>query len=73
MRLDDYRCSDCGRVFEALLDADEAAHCPACASERTERQLSGFAIGGSGAQVGRASTESDLPSYGGCANGMCGL
>jgi putative FmdB family regulatory protein len=72
MRLDDYRCSDCGRVFEALLATGESAHCPECGSAHTERQLSGFAIGGTAGSTA-SPADAELPSYGGCANGMCGI
>lgn len=72
MRLDDYRCTDCGHRFEALLAADEQARCPACASPHTRRQLSAFAIGGMAARSGGGAALPELASYGGCASGMCG-
>jgi len=73
MRLDDYRCTDCTHVFEALLATDEAPHCPTCGSEHAERQLAGFAIGGASTREGACTSGCATPSFGGCANGMCGL
>lgn len=70
MRLDDYRCSDCGHVFEALTADTEKACCPKCKSEHTERQLGGFSIGGAASSSG-LSTE--VPSCASCGNGTCGL
>lgn len=72
MRLFDFRCDECGRVFEELVDsADEEVRCPACGSPRATRQLSRFAIGRS---AGGSAAALDTPVMGGgCAGGMCGL
>lgn len=45
MPLYEYRCLNCGRVFEQLRRMDEADQellCPVCASEQIERLLSAF-------------------------------
>lgn len=47
----EYRCLDCGGVFELLRrmqDADRDLTCPECQSEEIERLLSTFAMGGCG-------------------------
>jgi len=50
----EYRCNDCGKVFERVEHMDEhaSAHpvCPKCKSESVEQQLSVFT-----AQTGRKS------------------
>lgn len=46
MPIYEYRCEDCGRVFEMLRrisDADSDLKCPSCDSEEVVRQLSCFA------------------------------
>jgi putative FmdB family regulatory protein len=46
MPLYEYRCEDCGRVFELLRrysEADREVKCPACDSEEVRRQVSTFA------------------------------
>jgi putative FmdB family regulatory protein len=76
MRLYDFRCDDCDRVFEELVESlADPVRCPACAGARTTRQLSGFAIGSSeGGAVGRADVGAGGSCYGGgCAGGMCGV
>lgn len=73
MHLFDYRCEECGHVFEELVESREAqVACPSCASQRARRQLSAFSIGRGGAvALGDAGPG---PSFGGgCAGGMCGI
>lgn len=78
MRCFDYRCEDCGRAFEELVDSpDDQVQCPACGGSRATRQLSGFAIGRGG---GGSAAVSEAPGGGGggcwgggCAGGMCGI
>jgi len=75
MRLDDYRCLQCGRIFEALLEGSDKASCPSCASAQTVRELSAFKIGGASRELGGCASGGcdSRDSDGGCANGMCGL
>jgi len=40
MPIHDYRCSDCGQVFELLVRSSTVPACPHCASQALERQLS---------------------------------
>jgi len=51
MPLYEYRCKNCGEVFDKLRplsQADGEIRCPRCDSEETERQFSTFAAGGCG-------------------------
>jgi putative FmdB family regulatory protein len=48
MKLYDYCCADCGESFEELVQEVSDARCPACTSSRVEKQMSAFAVGGSG-------------------------
>lgn len=48
MPLFEYKCSDCGNLFEELVSGNETvAVCPKCKSEKVERQLSVFSASGS--------------------------
>ena len=40
MPMFEYRCADCGRRFETFVTASRKAACPACKSERLEKQVS---------------------------------
>lgn len=45
MPIYEYKCSQCGHEFEALVRPPAAkASCPQCKSERLEQQLSAFAV-----------------------------
>jgi putative FmdB family regulatory protein len=71
MLLYDFRCDDCGRVFEELVESrDDEVRCPACASASATRQLSGFSIGRSDGGTSRVT--SDAARGGGCFGGACG-
>jgi putative FmdB family regulatory protein len=55
MPMYEYRCEECGEVFEQLRPmayADQGVVCPACESERVERLLSTF-VSASCASSGR--------------------
>ncbi|HEY3355112.1 MAG TPA: zinc ribbon domain-containing protein [Polyangia bacterium] len=55
MPIYEFRCADCGHVFEELVlrKSDEAGlACPRCASHAVERELSACAIGGGGGSGG---------------------
>lgn len=74
MRCYDFRCEDCGRVFEELVEGEgEAVTCPACASTHATRQLSGFAIGRSSGGGSMSASDFGGGYGGGCAGGACGL
>ena len=52
MPLFEFQCRKCGHQFEELMSAAEATakkvKCPACGSQRTEREFSAFATGSGG-------------------------
>ena len=51
MPMYEYRCRECGKLFEMLRrmqDADRDLVCPDCRSQAVERMLSTFAAGGCG-------------------------
>lgn len=47
MPIFEFRCEDCGKLFETLSKRYEAVECPDCKSKNTKKQLSkfGFASG----------------------------
>jgi putative FmdB family regulatory protein len=64
MPIFEYICKDCGRPFEKIVPRyDSAADCPHCKSIKVEKQLSVFAVAGTGSQE-------FAPAEGGC--GHCG-
>ena len=67
MPLYEYKCSDCGHVFEELVGKtvpDGSPLCPACRSDNTERMFSTFAsnAGGSFSSCSKDSCSSCAPS-----------
>ncbi|MEI6667577.1 MAG: zinc ribbon domain-containing protein [Acidobacteriota bacterium] len=71
MPLFEYRCSDCGNGFEFLVRGETEPVCPACRSQKVEKQLSVFAVGGSAPKA--AAMPAGGPC-GGCHNaGACGI
>jgi putative FmdB family regulatory protein len=61
----EYRCKDCDRRFEAILQGASRAKCPGCSGSRLEKQHSVFAVAHASAS-GADSFDSD----GAC--GSCG-
>ena len=60
MPLYDYRCQECGHLFEQRHGWDEhAAACPACASASVQRQLPTFAVIGRAGSSQAAVAEAD--------------
>ena len=52
MPIYEYRCRSCDRNFERIvLSVNEDVACPACSSERVEKQLSVFSSPGSSAET----------------------
>jgi len=78
MPLFEYICQDCGRSFEKILPRyDSPAECSHCNSKKVEKQLSVFAVAGSGSSSGSSSESfSEGPGCGRCGAaqpGMCNL
>jgi putative FmdB family regulatory protein len=68
MALYEYKCTDCGHAFEALVQScDDKPACPVCGSTNLEKLLSTFAF----SMKGSAKVPS-CPS-GGCCGGSCGM
>ncbi len=65
MPLYEYRCDDCGHLFEILQRMDEGADglsCPECGRERLQKQFSTFAS----AAAGGPAAAQMAPSCGSC-------
>jgi putative FmdB family regulatory protein len=63
MPIFEYKCEDCGTIFEKLVRNGVAVECPSCGQSRVEKQLSTFAT-----YSGNRRSE---PAAGGCPSGMC--
>ncbi len=61
MPLYEYRCEECGKIFEKLANREDEVDCPGCGSTETTRKLGPFSIGSGGR------------SDGGCPTGTCSL
>lgn len=51
MPMYEYRCQNCGRLYEQLRrmsEADQGLRCPHCESEDVQRQISACAVRGGG-------------------------
>lgn len=67
MPLFEYLCQDCGKEFEKIVPRhDSPADCPKCASVRVEKQLSVFAVSGSGGDSSAADSFDMGPGCGRC-------
>ncbi len=77
----EYKCSDCSSKFEVLHKSSvkqEDVTCPACNSANNKKLFSSFSasVTGSDSYSGDSCSTGScgtVPSYGGCASGMCGL
>lgn len=50
MPIFEYRCQDCGQIFEFYMKGKESAECPSCGSQNLKKLLSRFnssVLGGS--------------------------
>lgn len=67
MAIYEFKCSDCGQVFEFLTSTSEKAakNCPTCGSQKLEKLLSSFAVNTSGS----SSSKSDRCDS--CPTGNC--
>lgn len=71
MPLYEYACDGCGQLVELLIRGQERPVCPACGSEKLERQLSVIS-----AHVGSGRAElpaCETPADGGCGLPQCGM
>ncbi len=69
MPIYEYRCQDCGRIFEALRsmrEADAAILCEHCSSAKTARILSACFSRSDGMKAGSGSS-----GCAGCSGGTC--
>jgi len=73
MPIFEYRCTECGKVYEELVygDRDKVVPCPACGSKKNEKLMSaigGISMGGSSAPACGSSCEgaAACASAGGC-------
>ncbi len=66
----DYRCTDCGKIYDIFHKGKEIIEdivCPSCASQNYKKMMPAPAVSMNGRTI-------DIPrTGGGCANGMCGL
>jgi putative FmdB family regulatory protein len=70
MPLLEYRCSNCGSLFERLVQSTsrpDSADCPTCESGVGKRVLSVFA-----AVRGSDGASTEAAASGGCCGGSCG-
>jgi len=69
MPIYEYRCDSCQHCYEALRStSDGPPTCPACGSEKVERQLSCFATGAGGKSANLGPLPA-MPSPSGCGGG----
>lgn len=80
MPIFEYKCNDCNKKFDVLHKSAtnlEEVICPECQSKNHKKLLSSFSASTGSSTYDSGSSCSDgncgMPSYGGCANGMCNL
>jgi len=72
MPLFEYVCQDCKKEFEKIVPRhDSPANCPKCDSVRVEKQLSVFAVSGSGSQSESFDAAPGCGRCGAAEPGMC--
>jgi len=73
----DYRCSDCGTVYDVYHKVKEVAEdvlCPQCGSPKHKKLISATSISMGGSSSGSSHSESSCDAGGGCCGGgSCGL
>jgi len=80
MPIFEYQCQDCNSKYEILhksISSKEEVYCPDCRSKNNKKLISTFSSMESGSSdysgPNCATGNCDIPSYGGCSSGMCGL
>jgi putative FmdB family regulatory protein len=72
MPIYEYACMECEDHFEELVrSGDQVVTCPACGAAKVLRQLSSFAVHGSGPKPSGVASSSG-GGGGGCCGGSCG-
>ncbi len=46
-----YKCQGCSHQFEMLVHSSTIPECPKCQANTLEKQLTGFAVGGTGSGI----------------------
>ncbi|NLJ50152.1 MAG: zinc ribbon domain-containing protein [Candidatus Atribacteria bacterium] len=75
MPLYEYRCQDCGKIYQDLLplkERDQGNKCPFCGSRAAVRLNSTFSVGDR-ASASYSSSTTGRSGIGSCSTGMCGL
>jgi putative FmdB family regulatory protein len=62
MPIFDYRCAECGHTFELIVQTSTVPECPRCHTQRLDKLLSRFAVGG----------QANAPVMAGPGCGQCG-
>ncbi len=70
MPIYEYACMECESHFEELVRNGRDPACPECGAANVLRQLSVFAVHGSGSE--QSPGPSPAPRAGGCCGGSCG-
>jgi putative FmdB family regulatory protein len=72
----DYRCNDCGALYDIFHKGQEIADdvvCPSCGSKSSKKLMSVTQMSMGSSSPSGCSDGSCGPISGGCSNGMCGL
>ncbi|MBI4164506.1 MAG: zinc ribbon domain-containing protein [Acidobacteria bacterium] len=73
MPIFEYRCRDCGRSFETIVNSSSPRTvCKSCGSKKVEQLLSVFAVAGGTSTSAAAVSEPGPCACGAPRRGMCG-
>jgi len=68
----EYRCPQCGKEFEKLVNAGTVVACPSCDSPKVTKRLSLFRAGVASRFAESPSSGAMSGGAGGCCGGGCG-